>query len=58
MEEWILDGHFNNGIGMRLDSTTLTDSIVADAITSLDRGEYRFKVKAILKMFRLAGGTI
>ncbi len=48
--------HFN-GIGIRLDSKTLTDSIVADAITSLDRGEYRFKIKAIQKMFRLAGGT-
>jgi len=47
---------YHNKLGLRLDKATMDSSIIAKAIDSIDRGEYRTNLKKLKKMFKLAGG--
>lgn len=48
---------YHNGLGLRLESTSLTKSDVIDALTEIEDGDYRRKIANLQKTFKLAGGV-
>ena len=48
---------FHNGLGLKLDANSLDSSTVAQAIASLNGGEFRQRIGKLQKMFKLAGGV-
>ena len=47
---------YHNRLGQRLDKATLNSTIVAKAIGSINKGEYRTNLNKLKRMFKLAGG--
>ena len=48
---------YHNGLGLRLDADTITSSNVANAVTSIDDGEYHKRVYKLQKIYKFAGGV-
>lgn len=47
---------YHNKLGLRLFQDTLTADKVAEAITTINNVDYRYNMKKLKKMFKLAGG--
>ena len=48
---------YHNKLGLRLDINSLSPVSVAEAIASIDNGNYRSRLQKLQKMFKLAGGV-
>ena len=48
---------YHNGLGLKLDADTITSSNVANAVTSIDDGEYHKRVYKLQKIYKFAGGV-